>query len=307
MIALLLVLLLISPAAALTPGGGSPATDCLAEYGGTLANHPPTKPKEIRCIDNDSSCDDDPTPGRCQFRVSVCLNVTDPQCTPQDLEDYFVENEQPDTNPMHDFDFQTLQDTMNNVALPVDSTDHDFCSSEVAMTVPLPIRLSNGGGKYRRGRKTLKTRVSGPGGVLDEDRLKLSCTAPDGATPCDDLTSTFEQIQRVIFPTCARSTCHNVAQGLHQLSLDPADAYASLVGVAANNPVAAAAGKLRVDPGNPGNSFILDKLRGTLAAGEGERMPRGLKKLKSLEIELVEEWIAAGAPETGFVAPVGCH
>lgn len=306
MIRLLLVLLLAAPALALTPGGGSPDTDCLAEYGGTPANHPQSRPKEIRCIDN-TGCDDDPAPGRCQFKVTVCLNVTDARCAPQDLEDYFVQNEQPDTNPKHDFDFQTLQDTMNFLFLPADSTDHDLCSGEVQMTVPLPIRLFNGGSKYRRGRKTLKTTVSGPGGVRDEDRLKLSCTAPEGATPCDGLTSTFEQIQRVIFPTCARSTCHNVAQDLHQLSLDPAEAYADLVGVPANNPVAAVSGKLRVDPGHPESSFLMDKLRGSLEAGEGERMPRGLKKLKTLEIELVEQWIAAGAPATGFVAPVGCH
>ena len=45
----------------------------------------------------------------------------------------------------------------------------------------------------------------------------------------------------------------------------------------------------------------------TLAAGEGERMPRGLKRLDPLRIQLVQDWIAAGAPATGFVSAVGCH
>ena len=67
------------------------------------------------------------------------------------------------------------------------------------------------------------------------------------------------------------------------------------------------AGKLRVDPGNPGNSFILDKLRGDLLENEGERMPRGLPKIPAREIALVEAWIAAGAPATGFVDGIGCQ
>jgi hypothetical protein len=72
------------------------------------------------------------------------------------------------------------------------------------------------------------------------------------------------------------------------------------------NFAARTAGKLRVDPGNPANSFILEKLRGTLAPGEGEPMPLELKRLPARAIALVEEWIAAGAPATGFVAPSGC-
>ena len=91
------------------------------------------------------------------------------------------------------------------------------------------------------------------------------------------------------------------------MSLAPGEAYANLVGVSPTNLTAQNAGKLRVDPGNPGNSFILDKLRGDLDPGEGERMPFGLRPLHALNIQLIEEWIAAGAPETGFVAAVGCH
>jgi hypothetical protein len=30
------------------------------------------------------------------------------------LETYFIENEQPDTNPKHDFDFQALEDALNS-------------------------------------------------------------------------------------------------------------------------------------------------------------------------------------------------
>lgn len=54
-------------------------------------------------------------------------------------------------------------------------------------------------------------------------------------------------------------------------------------------------------------SFILKKLRGQLLDGEGARTPKDLKPLHHLHIELIEAWIAAGAPEIGFVAALGCH
>jgi hypothetical protein len=310
--AILGALLLAAPAAALTPGGGPATTDCLAEFGGTPANVPSAHPRTIRCEDNDSDCDDDPTAGVCRFNVQACLNVTDPSlpgCAPAALESYTVENEQPDTNPRHDFDFQNLEDELNVLTLPLDPTDHDVCSGSVGMDVYLPIRLVSGGARYRRGRKVLRTTLSGPGGVHDDDRMRLVCTVPRGSSPCDGVTSTFEQIQRHIFQptTCTRSTCHDVAQEPHEMSLAPGEAYANLVGVAPTNGVALAAGKLRVDPGNPGNSFILDKLRGTLAADEGVQMPFGLTPLRAIDVLLVEQWIAAGAPSTGFVAAVGCQ
>jgi hypothetical protein len=60
---LIALLALAAPSFAFTRGGGSPLTDCLAEFSGTPANRPASRPRDIRCIDNDSTCDDDPTPG----------------------------------------------------------------------------------------------------------------------------------------------------------------------------------------------------------------------------------------------------
>ncbi len=308
---IVLVLALAAPAAALTPGGGSSTTDCLAEFGGTPANQPPSHPRELRCTDNDASCDDDPTLGICRFRAEVCLNVTDPSlpsCAPQALDSYFIENAQPDTNPLHDFDFQALEDEVNSLLLPLDASDADVCTSELQMNLRLPIQPSGSGGRWRRGRKQIESTLTGPNGIRDDDRLKLTCVPGEDTTPCDGVTSTFEQIQRQIFtPTCAVPTCHNVAQAEHQMSLAEGEAYDNLVGVAPANTVANAAGLQRVDPGNPDNSFILKKLRGELVDGEGVRMPRDLKPLHHLHVDLIEEWIAAGAPATGFVASFGCH
>ncbi len=299
-------------ARATTPGGGSPLSDCLAEFAGTPANRPATRPRDIRCIDGDPACDDDPTPGVCGFHVGVCLNVTDPafpSCAPADLEGYAVENEQPDTNPRHDFDFQGLEDELVFLTLPVAADQHDVCTSNVPMSVYLPVRFRNGGASWRKGTKTIRATLTGADpSVVDFDKMKLTCLPAENTSPCDTVASTFDQIQQTIFTpvSCARSTCHNVAQEPHDMSLAPGEAYANLVGVQPTNFAARSAGKLRVDPGNPANSFILDKLHGTLAPGEGDPMPLQLKRLPDDAIRLVEEWIAAGAPQSGFVAPSGC-
>ncbi len=312
LVAAALAVLPVAPARATTPGGGSPLTDCLAEFSGTPANHPASRPRDIRCTDGDSACDDDPTPGVCGFHIGVCVNVTDPAlpaCAPADLEEYVVENQQPDTNPRHDFDFQALEDELVFLTLPVAASQQDVCTAEVGMSVYLPVRFQTGGAAWRRGKKILRPTINGASpATVDEDKMKLICVPAEGTSPCDTVTSTFDQIQQTIFtPTsCARSTCHNVQQPPHELSLSPGEAYANLVGVAPANFVALNAGKLRVDPGNPGNSFIVDKLRGTLVAGEGDPMPLQLKRLPEKAIRLVEEWIAAGAPASGFVAPSGC-
>ena len=176
------------------------------------------------------------------------------------------------------------------------------------MSLRLPIQPSRTGGRFRRGRKSIASTLSGTASVRDEDRLKMTCVPAANTTPCDGVTATFQQIQRQIFtPTCSIPTCHNVAQGEHQLSLTEGEAYASLVGIAPANFTANAAGLLRVDASNPGNSFILKKLRGELIDGEGVQMPRDLKRLHHLHIDLIEEWITAGAPETGFATALGCH
>jgi hypothetical protein len=310
--ALIAVLLAAAPAVATTPGGGSPFMDCLAEFSGTPANRPASRPRDIRCIDGDPACDDDPTPGVCGFHVGVCLNVTDPllpACGPTDLEEYVVENEHPDTNPNHDFDFQGLEDELTFLTLPVAADQTNVCTADVPMSVYLPVRFKSGGAAWRKGKKILRTTLTGTTvATVDEDKMKLICLPAENASPCDTVTSTFDQIQQTIFtPTsCSRSTCHNVVQAPHDMSLSPGEAWANLVGVEPANFAARTAGKLRVDPGNPANSFLLDKLRGPLGLAEGDPMPLQLKRLPSKAIALIEEWIAAGAPETGFVAPSGC-
>lgn len=295
---------LLAFAAALPAGAGERATECLAAFVASAGDG-----RRIRCVDGDPACDLDPAPGVCRFDVSVCLNVPDPKlrCAPQELERYDVENVQPDTDPRHDFEFETLQTAVDVLGFPIDAAETGVCSGPVAMILPLEVRVRKDGARYRSFAKTLRADAFGPGDPLDRDALPMKCLPARGSDPCAGVGSTFEQIERHVFTGCTRDTCHNAPGGGHTLALVAGEAYSNLVGVTPNSSTAAAAGRLRVDPGDADNSFLLHKLRGTLVPGEGARMPRDLPKLPEKKIRLIEAWIEAGAPATGFVPGLGCR
>src|SRR5262249_7561426 len=114
--------------------------------------------------------------------------------------------------------------------------------------------------------------------------------------------STFGVIEQRIFAArgCATSTCHG-ADAPSGLDLRAGIGYDQLVGVAASNAAAHVAGTLRGVAGDPTKSFLSKKLHGTLGPDEGQRMPLGRDALPQSEIDLVDAWIAAGAPRTGVV------
>jgi hypothetical protein len=131
-----------------------------------------------------------------------------------------------------------------------------------------------------------------------------STTFPPGE--CGD-EGTLHVIQDRIFNRrgCATSTCHG-AFNTSGLDLRPGSAYWNLIDVAATNPAAAAAGKKRVVPGDPQASFLSQKLHGLLTASEGVRMPSVGRVLTPVELALVDEWIAAGAPAEEVVPTAPC-
>src|SRR5689334_2199990 len=141
-------------------------------------------------------------------------------------------------------------------------------------------------------------------------RVKIPFTAVRSVSgSCNDDTLRIIQTRIFNYRGCNVSTCHGAASGYPpagNLDLRPGYAYASLVGVPANNPAAQAAGKLRVMAGDAGQSFLSQKLRGTQAADEGSRMPLIGLPLPQAEIDLIDAWIAAGAPEIGQVAGAPC-
>jgi hypothetical protein len=103
------------------------------------------------------------------------------------------------------------------------------------------------------------------------------------------VNSDFQEIQDTIFtPIC--TACHVGANAPRGLRLDAANSYALLVNVASVE----VPGTLRVNPGNPDASYIVQKIEGT--AAQGVRMPaNGPPYLTQDRIDLVRRWIAAGA------------
>lgn len=118
---------------------------------------------------------------------------------------------------------------------------------------------------------------------------------PSAPTPTPTEPATFAAIQQTILsPRCAVPFCHDSAVASGNLNLEPAQAYDALVGVAPDVEAARAAGLLRVDAGDPDNSFLLVKLAGP-PPGQGSRMPLGAPPLGEADMDLVRAWIAAGA------------
>lgn len=168
-----------------------------------------------------------------------------------------------------------------------------------------------GGNKSVRLRLTIDgaTCQTAVGKLSVRGRARRDFTATLSNPLCSDTThhSTFDVIQQRIFDErgCAVSTCHG-SFGQGGLDLRDGAAYGTLVGVAATNAAAAAAGKIRVVAGDAAASFLSQKLRGTIGGTEGSQMPLVGGFLNATELALVDAWIAAGAPQTGFVEDAPC-
>ncbi|NCF58705.1 MAG: hypothetical protein GWP64_02490 [Gammaproteobacteria bacterium] len=102
--------------------------------------------------------------------------------------------------------------------------------------------------------------------------------------------ATLDEIQAAIFtPTCATSNCHTGANPSGGLDLSDADtSHTALFNVASiGDPTI-----LRVAPGLPNDSYLVQKLEGT--AG-GAQMPLGGAPLDATEIAAIRQWITNGA------------
>lgn len=137
------------------------------------------------------------------------------------------------------------------------------------------------------------------------------------AAACDsssDETSaepaTFDTVmQQVIEPRCTFSSCHNNPTVAAALDLTPELACDTLV----NQPSCMFPDRMRVVPGSPEDSFFFHKLTGqgldekpTGSCGGTQTnllMPFGASALADDELQLVHDWIAAGAACT----PSGKH
>ncbi|MBX7197191.1 MAG: hypothetical protein K1X94_34395, partial [Sandaracinaceae bacterium] len=111
---------------------------------------------------------------------------------------------------------------------------------------------------------------------------------------------------RYFQPTCTASACHDGERGIAGLTFaDPRTAYTQLVGAAVVNGAANTDGLLRVDPGDPTNSFLLWKLNHSNTElgeqGYGAAMPLAADALAGPAlVEAIRSWIEAGAPYRGL-------
>ncbi|GIW40662.1 MAG: hypothetical protein KatS3mg076_1239 [Candidatus Binatia bacterium] len=305
-----------SAGATITGGGGPRATDCLAVFDAAV-NHPATRPRHVRCVDGDPSCDlDGTTDGFCSFAVAVCANSTfDPsQCGLVGLDTLVVEHAVDNGDPKFDPDFQALQTRIDD---EVEFDLPDSCTSPVTVRVRIrgPLgKRSRCGPARKKLRLFSRSKVLGGRIFQDRDVLRLICL-PDresGCAPLDLFDSTWDRIQtQILDQHCASSGCHDSNTEAGGLLLE--NAYRNLVGVAPANPAAGNPpyGWLRVRPFDPETSFLYRKLvcgdkacegrNGLPDVSFGARMPFGKRRIPASLREVLRLWILDGAPETGWV------
>lgn len=122
----------------------------------------------------------------------------------------------------------------------------------------------------------------------------------DAGDDASEPAPTYAEVQAVFNGSCAFGSCHGQAPSQVKngnLDLREEASYGLLVGVEPAL-VTAPEGLLRVDPGSPENSLLYLKLE--LDTGDpvlGGQMPLVVGgKLPDDKIQLIYDWIAAGAP-----------
>jgi len=131
----------------------------------------------------------------------------------------------------------------------------------------------------------LLARCTGSGVGLDQAGRPL----PPGGVTEGPLSASFDSIQQHVFTPICATECHAGASAPQGLRLDAANSYALLVGV----PSTEVPSLLRVKPGDPANSYLVQKLEGHAAVGA--QMPFGGPPLPAATIAFIQQWISDGA------------
>lgn len=132
---------------------------------------------------------------------------------------------------------------------------------------------------------------AGSGEGLDANGRPLSENPPDTGEGSSGQPSSdaFTKIQaEILTPDCATSTCHSGSSSPLGLNLAEGKSYEKLVNIPSNQ----VDGLLLVEPSNADASYLIHKIEGT---GGGELMPLRRPALSKEQIELVRDWIKAGA------------
>lgn len=110
-------------------------------------------------------------------------------------------------------------------------------------------------------------------------------------TPLPQCEGDIDVITEIFGRHCGTDACHDgpdPEEGLDLIQATDDDVFASLISI----PSTQCDGRVRVDPNDATQSFILDKIRGRSAIppGCGDQMPFG-SRLNPNEISCVERWI----------------
>jgi len=127
----------------------------------------------------------------------------------------------------------------------------------------------------------------GSGEGLDENGQPLGAGGASGSVA---LVPTLSSIQANVFSvSCAVPGCQGGSSAQFGLRLDPGFSAGNLVNVASPR----GANLVRVVPGNPDASFLIQKLEGTQPIGE--RIPLLGPYLPQSTIDVIRQWIRDGA------------
>ena len=130
---------------------------------------------------------------------------------------------------------------------------------------------------------------AGSGEGLDQNGQPLS--GGGGGAPPSGLQPTLASIQDNVFTvTCAVPGCHGGVGAQQGLRLDPGFSAGNLINVRSPQD----SNLIRVVPGDPDASFIIQKLDGTQTVGA--RMPDGGPYLTTATVNVIRQWIQNGAP-----------
>ena len=131
---------------------------------------------------------------------------------------------------------------------------------------------------------------AGSGEGLDQNGQPL--TGGGNAPPVSGLAPTLDSIQTNVFNVnCAVPGCHGGTGAQQGLRLDPGFSAGNLINVHSSQDP----NLIRVIPGDPDGSFLIQKLDGTQTVGS--RMPDGGPYLTTATINVIRQWIQDGAPQ----------
>ncbi len=161
-------------------GGGNSSLDCFSEW---VVDNPSNTPlldghgnfsAKQQCIDDDPRCDfDGGIPGSCTFHVRVCANNTTlVDCAPEHRLASWTLVKPSEKSAAHDVAAANVRAAFDGIGgVLVGPAVDDLCTDDLA--VPVPLRGIPG--KYRPGKVQLKSAAAGYSGLVDTDKLRLTC------------------------------------------------------------------------------------------------------------------------------------